>query len=520
MSDMNGSSKKASSLDLEKRRRQTSLEGVNKVENSQSRNNAYSVKFGRPLLYLIPLMLAALTIVNIAFKDNTLVFNVLLYVFIIILVLFAFNSVMLARGAFLTEKAFKLRLNHERLMGRPIESLRGFDSIRKNIGKTLLLLKVISFVSFVSLLIYAAWLGFELVDNTNSLTEILIWAGIGFTLVTFGLSLLIKSVRMNITDINGLIDYYIPSSHELFLDNLFGDTFFSHLDPFMKLKWDEFCNVISGMLREDFINKIKENEPDEVPVRFAIEKLLYLTYLEYQGVITLETVQKELSEVLDFSSGMYNLNEGADINEKKRYFSIHDFHKVFQGLIEKYSSGFYNIIDRLQIELMDNIKTLAMDPIYLDISSDEFVAVHGILNIFIFLFNNQVNEKVYYVKVVAPGFQPEEMEIKVKSEGRGKFEIPHVENLELTSDQGIDCVGLMADILKNGDALWLSIEPLLKGTQTLQIYLMDEDRNIIEGRAFTVDIFREFKYILKKLSGMGSIFGGILSPLLKSMTGS
>lgn len=108
---------------------------VERVETSQARYTAYNVRLGKPLLYILPLFLVGLTIVSLLNIFNAMV---LLYVFVAVLLVFAVNTLMLGFAATRTKSAFTKRLQLERQKGRPLDSLRGFVAIKRNIDATTL----------------------------------------------------------------------------------------------------------------------------------------------------------------------------------------------------------------------------------------------------------------------------------------------------------------------------------------------------------------------------------------------
>jgi hypothetical protein len=74
-------------------------------------------------------------------------------------------------------------------------------------------------------------------------------------------------------------------------------------------------------------------------------------------------------------------------------------------------------------------------------------------------------------------------------------------------------------MLKNGDAVWLTLEPREKGEQTIQVFLMEPDGTVIEGKTMTVDIFTNFLFLIKKLTGSSSVLGGVATPVLRTVMG-
>ena len=287
-----------------------------------------------------------------------------------------------------------------------------------------------------------------------------------------------------------------------------------HLDPVTRLKWDEFIVAIETMLKPDFIQSVRDEEAGEIPVSFALEKLLYLHYLEYSNVINHEILKEELQEVMDLSKSQWELDKGVLI-DGHYYFSSQDFFKIFEG-IKRSTPSFFSIIDRLQLELIDNIKLMAEDPIYLDVAANEVVAEGHEAHVIVFLYNNTPEDKPYKVKIFAPGFEPKSLSVKMSVEGRGSFELPQ-SNVPIVSSDTDDVIGLMARLLKNGDALWLTLEPRQRGTQTLQILLTEEDGTIIEGKTMTISVVRDMVLILKGLTSKLSILGGAAGPILRQL---
>ena len=154
----------------------------------------------------------------------------------------------------------------------------------------------------------------------------------------------------------------------------------------------------------------------------------------------------------------------------------------------------------------------SQDKIYMDSFGQESVFKGDSLNVMVFLFNNSPKSKEYHIRVIATGFAPEEFKLEMRVEGRGSFKIPD-QPIPLTSSTGTDIVGVMSDMLENGDAIWLTLEPRVLGEQSLQIFLENADGTIIEGRTRNVRIAKDLKSQMKKLTSIGSILGGIAAPL-------
>ncbi len=481
------------------------LNKVIKKERTQGKLISYMNKWGKIFLYILPLILvvmAVLTLLKLALLDATLTI-----IFIVILVVYGINSIILILGALKTEKSLKMRLDFERRRGRPIDSLDGFALLFSGVKRVTNLLKIIGLISIVSLAL------FLLMVLEPSFADIG-FAAIGFALIGFGLALLVRSLNLNIHDVNGLQDFYKPTTHQIFLDNFFGEVFSDHLDPVTYLKWDEYLAKITKLLNPRFIQKVRDQEADELPVTFAVESILFLYYLRYQNVLSKEQFTEEMKEIINVESIEYDIERGLLI-EGSWYFSTKDIYKLFE-YIKKYNPGFFNIVDRLQLELADNIQRISNDPIYMDSSAQEITYLNSELNIMIFLYNNAIEDKKYKIKVVAPGFDPNEVILDINVEGRGAFLIPS-EPVPLISKGSNDIAGILSTMLENGDTTWLTLEPREIGEQTIQIFLMDEYGTIIEGKTRAIKVTKNIKDYFKKITSIGSLLGGLAVPIARML---
>ncbi len=478
------------------------LKAIIKKERFQGKMISYISKVGKLLLFILPIALLIVTLLAF-FAVGALDFT-LKVIYLIVIVIYAFNSFMLLLGASSTESSLKMRLKFERKRGRPIDSLDGFDLLSSSVKRVTNLLKFISLICFTAIILFVVMLALDVLDIG--------FAAAGFALVGLGLSILIRSLNLNIHDVNGLQDFYKPTTHSLFLDNFFAEILSNHLDPVTFLKWDEYLAELNKILTPNFIQKVKEQEEEELPITFAIEKLLFLYYLKFQEVLSEDQLIQELREIIDVNSDNFDVEKGVFM-EGAWYFSIKDIYKLF-NYIKKFNPGFFNIIDRLQLELADNIERVSKDPIYMDSSAQEVVYLNSELNVMVFLYNNAPENKKYTVKVVAPGFVPTEMILDIEVEGRGTFMIPD-KPIPLISSGSTDIAGVLSTMLENGDTTWLTLEPRETGEQTVQIFLLSSEGTIIEGKTRTVKVTKNIKDYIKKISSIGSLLGGLAVPLAR-----
>ncbi len=497
------------------------LEKIIKVEKSQVFLTKYITTIGRLILFIFPILLAIITILTIfifpelptatSFAQQPLDYQTLTIIYLLILAFYFLNSIILLLGAFKTNQALKLRIKFERIRGRPIDSLDGFKMLTNNVLKVVKLLRIIAIICIISVILFFVML------FLGNLT--LGYAAMSTALVGLGLAFLIRSLNLNMHDVNGLQDFFKPTTHQIFLDNLFAEILANHLDPVTYLKWDEFINGLNEILNPTFVKKIKQQEEEELPITFALEKIFFLYYLHYQEVLTNKQLEQEFKEVLNVDSDNFDIEKGFFM-EGDWYFSANDIYKLFD-FIKKYNPGFFNIIDRLQLELADNISRISKDPIYMDSAAQEIVFNNGQANIMVFLYNNSQEEKTYRLRIEAPGFEPKTILLNLKVEGRGSFTIPDKPIL-LTSDADTDITRVLSTMLENGDTAWLTLEPRQKGEQTIQIFLEDEDGKIIEGKTRNIIVTANTKDRLKKVSSLVSVISGLavaLSRIVPSLLG-
>jgi hypothetical protein len=480
------------------------LKKLKRLESLQGALINYIYRIGKLLLFVLPIVLVilALMILFALLSANPIFALVGTIGFWAVLGIYGLNSILLLLGAFYTQKSLKARLSFERKRGRPIDSLDGFDLLYNNVKGVINLLFIISLLCLVSLSLFITMLLATALLGVG-------YAAIGFALFGFGLAMLVRSLKLNIHDVNGLQDFYKPTTHQIFLDNFFSDVLSNHLDPVTYLKWDEYLAVINKNLNPSFVEIVKSREADELPITFAMEKILFLYYLKYHDVLTDDQLIGEMKEVLNVNSETFNVEKGARI-ENRWYFSKKDIYKIFE-FIKEYNPGFFNIIDRLQLELADNIERLSKDAIYMDSSAQEIVFKGTELNVMVYLYNNAAEAKDYRIRVVAPGFDPKEINLNIEVEGRGSYMIPQ-KTIPLFST-GDDICGVMSIMLENGDTTWLTLEPREIGEQTIQIFLETADGRIIEGKTRAVKVSKDLKTQLKKLTSIGSILGGLGAPI-------
>ncbi len=470
------------------------LKEVKKIEYLQETLVRYVNPVGKWLMYTLPPFLVGLTTLIFLIGTRFL----LKLVFYALLGIYGINATFLLLSAWITDRSLRKRLTFERKKGKPIESLDGFEIVLGGVNHVTFLLKIVSLLCYISMVLYVGTLTFGLLE--------LAFAAAGFTLFSFGLAVIIRSLNLKLNDINGLQDFFKPLIHEIKLDNLLSESVANHLDPITYLKWDEFLGALKKILSPTFVEKIQAQEKGETPLTFATEKLLFTYYLLYQDVLTKKQFENEVKEIFDLDALEDPIEKGLVI-EGTHYFTKRDIFQIF-GYMYQYNPGLFKLIDRLQLEMSENIERLAKDPIYMDACTQEVVYQNDALNIMTFLYNNAPDAKKYTVEIVAPGFEPDRVELAIQVEGSGTFEIP-TEKVSLIAPQDRDVTDIMYNMLENGDTLWVTLEPRKVGEQTVQVFLKTVDGTIIEGETKSVQVIKNMKQQLKRITSAGSLLGGI-----------
>ena len=323
------------------------LKKIKRLESLQGALINYISKIGKLFLFILPLVLVVLSLmILLAIVSQVSVIGYVAVIgFYVVLGVYGLNSIILLLGGYYTQKSLKARLKFERKRGRPIDSLDGFDLLYNNVKGVINLLFVIALLCLVSLGLFVAML--LVVEALRGVG----YAAIGFALFGFGLALLVRSLRLNIHDVNGLQDFYKPTTHQIFLDNFFSDVLSNHLDPVTYLKWDEYLAVVTKNINPSFATIVKEREAEELPITFAVEKILFLYYLKYHEVLTDDQLLGEMKEVLNVNSDTFNIEKGALI-EGRWYFSKKDIYSIFEyikefncvehGVVQGYDDGYYH----------------------------------------------------------------------------------------------------------------------------------------------------------------------------------
>lgn len=492
------------------------LKKVKRGESVQEVLIKYIVYVGKWFLYFLPIILVAITITTVfgvkeipeatRFSEQSTAYQVLTLIYVVIIGIYFLNSLILLISSIQTGASLSSRLEYEKKRGRPIQSLDGFEYLYDNVEGVLKMMTLTSIVCIISVALFITMLIFGDIN--------LSFAAMATSLVGVGLAITIRSLNLDIHNVNGLQDFFKPLMHQIYLDNYFSEVFANHIDPITYLKWDEYKMGIKKLLTSKFIDQIKKKEKDEMPITFAVERLLFLYYLEYQGVLTEEQMTNEAKEILNANSKDFDLEKGFLI-EDMWYFSKQNIFDLFE-FIKEYNSGFFTLIDRLQLELADNIERISKDPVYCDTTSQETVTLNTELNIMAFIYNNSKNAEKYRIRISAPGFEPNDIRLDMKVEGRGDFEIP-TKPIPLISKNEVDITQVLSTMLENGDTAWVTLEPRQKGEQTIQIFLETAEGEIIEGETRIVKVKKDMKTYLKKLSSLGSVVSGIAVALSRAL---
>ena len=141
---------------------------VEKAESIQHALNIYTKSLGKRLLVFLPIILFIVSIITIVAEDRSTKL-LLSYILIVVLMVFFLNSVLIFAHSLKTQKVFELRQKYETKLGKPISSMRGFESIRINLSNTRKQVKVAIFISFVCFLVYIGWILLSICSTNQEL---------------------------------------------------------------------------------------------------------------------------------------------------------------------------------------------------------------------------------------------------------------------------------------------------------------------------------------------------------------
>lgn len=190
---------------------------------------------------------------------------------------------------------------------------------------------------------------------------------------------------------------------------------------------------------------------------------------------------------------------------------------------------------------------------YFDVETSRQVFQGSYINIMALFYNYTNNSKIAKIKCIAPSLEPEELEVSFsalkKEQKLSEFIIklcdltsktnPNTENLifpiqnklrglpfsktkidpnDLSMDSYTDLLGIMTDVLKSTRVLWFRIKAKNIGDYPINVLLLDENDNVIDGKTITICINRNVIEKMRYIAGIGTAIAGATSTLSTFLT--
>lgn len=261
-----------------------------------------------------------------------------------------------------------------------------------------------------------------------------------FTLIFSGVLGVTQSIHAYLTtsliqqmgDKFPVLSSYAPTHHSTQFDTMFGAILEAHLDPDLRIDWDEWIQKLSGVVKPDY------------SFNHARERLLYLLFLNANGTISDEETKNELGEIIN-SEGMSDLllDESAILNWRSiQRLILHA--RAWQPSASK-------LIGRLQDDLIRG-RLARYGDLRVDGSLDEY-SEFGIGHLFIALTNHSKKRQEYTLEIITPSGEPKTREHRIMLKPSGVISEP----LKLSSDEEIDVIEKLPHFMENSAIMWLRL---------------------------------------------------------------
>ena len=415
-----------------------------------------------------------------------------------------------ARGLKLTRAGFEIQGVIARRKGQPFQSLEGYDDVSNTLENEHLqaishrifgILAIFCYLgTFIGSLILkppAAWnemLEVNLADPWPFLLAMSVAIGTGLSILVWIAAIMDPIADFDTSQPTGLLSTYHPSGHPTLLTAPFSQTLLYLMEPGLANRWLQHTREIGTLSIEG---------TTEVEAR---ERTLFLLHLHQEGVLNLEEVRSELSEIFpeDAVDGILN----------HEVFSTEMIHKLF-NLMRKRNPSFFRTIDRLEHGFINKLIEMRESPFIFDCEVDREVN-SGEANLMIFLGNTQPESSTYKIEVHSPGMVPEYQSIQISFTESQSIELPEEDNLRIISEGDNDLIHIMGNALDCGSVIWLTMQPLKNGNYHTHVSLLDGKGDILEGKSMRTNVSKNISAALKQNAGKAGKAGGLAVPILKA----
>ena len=372
-------------------------------------------------------------------------------------------------------------------MGRPFSSMHGYPAFKESTSGSLKQRTTTLMLCTAAFLFFLLGLFNDL--STDFGVSIML-LGLGATFLGLGLHLVSSDNLYSTYEPGGILSVYDPPVHPALLGQVFSDLMLTHMDPFLRMRFEDFMQKFRTSLLPGF---------DPVIGR---ERLFYILHLHRKGSLSNEERFREVAEIIqeDEIDGILN----------HPFFNDEVWEKLVNRCKKKCPS-FFRILDRLEHSLRVDVSGFKDTELIFDVDMENVVYQHA--SLFCLLVNNSKEERNVVLRIESPDFRPEVIHMNLSLPPAASMISALPAELALSSEGDDDVLAAIANLLNLGKLNWQTLLPIRLGEATVSVSLEDEDGDLILGKVVNLRVKSEWNQKLTKLSGLITLAAGSLAIL-------
>ena len=372
-------------------------------------------------------------------------------------------------------------------MGRPFSSMHGYPAFKESTSGSLKQRTTALMLCTTAFLFFLLGLFNDL--STDFGVSIML-LGLGATFLGLGFHLVSSDNLYSTYEPGGILSVYDPPVHPALLGQVFSDLMLTHMDPFLRMRFEDFMQKFRTALLPGF---------DPVIGR---ERLFYILHLHRKGSLSNEERFREVAEIIE--------EDDIDAILNHPFFNDEVWEKLVNRCKEKCPS-FFRILDRLEHSLRVDVSGFKDKELIFDVDMENVVYQHA--NLFCLLVNNSNEERNVVLRIESPDFRPEVIHMNLSLPPAASMISALPAELALSSEGDDDVLAAIANLLNLGRLNWQTLLPIRLGEATVSVSLEDEDGDLILGKVVNLRVKSEWNQKLTKLSGLITLAAGSLAIL-------
>ncbi len=372
-------------------------------------------------------------------------------------------------------------------MGRPFSSMHGYPAFKDSTSGSLKQRTTTLMLCTTAFLFFLLGLFNDL--STDFGVSIML-LGLGTTFLGLGLHLVSSDNLYSTYEPGGILSVYDPPVHPALLGQVFSDLMLTHMDPFLRMRFEDFMQKFRTALLPGF---------DPIIGR---ERLFYILHLHRKGSLSNEERFREVAEIIE--------EDDIDGILNHPFFNDEVWEKLVNRCKEKCPS-FFRILDRLEHSLRVDVSGFKDKELIFDVDMENVVYQHA--SLFCLLVNNSKEERNVVLRIESPDFRPEVIHMNLSLPPASNMISSLPSELALSSEGDDDVLAAIANLLNLGKLNWQTLLPIRLGEATVSVSLEDEDGDLILGKVVNLRVKSEWNQKLTKLSGLITLAAGSLAIL-------